>query len=191
MPCITNILSVVLFLRINLIVGEAGIFQGYLILFFGTTTTFLTVLSMNAIATNGKIRTGGVYYLISRSLGPATGGCIGILYYLASTFSSAMSILGAVEAIHVVTGYYLWNEGFSMRFFSFLLLIALVITVLFGRRFAYRIGMLIIFLVFVSILSMVIGLFTSGARSETLQRAVPGLNGLSSENFRNNWDSDY
>ncbi len=83
LPCISNILSVVLFLRINLIVGEAGLFQAYAILFFGTTTTFLTVLSMNAIATNGKIRTGGVYYLISRSLGPATGGCIGLLYYFA------------------------------------------------------------------------------------------------------------
>ena len=53
---------------------------------------------MSAIATNGKIRTGGVYYLISRSLGPATGGSIGILYYLATSFSSALSILGAVEA---------------------------------------------------------------------------------------------
>jgi amino acid transporter len=80
----------VLFLRVNLIVGEAGIFQAFAILFFSTSTTFFTVLSMNAIATNGKIRTGGVYYLISRSLGPATGGSIGILYYLASTVSSAM-----------------------------------------------------------------------------------------------------
>ena len=78
-----------------------------------------------------------------------------------------------------------------MRFFSFLLLIALVITVLFGIRFARRIGNLIIFLVFVSILSMLIGLFVSGARSESLQRSVPGLTGLSSENFKNNWVSDY
>ena len=100
---------------------------------------------MNAIATNGKIRTGGVYYLISRSLGPATGGSIGILYYLASTFSSAMSILGAIEAIHVVTGFKLISFAFSMRIFSFLLLVALLVTVLFGVRFVSRLGVILIF----------------------------------------------
>lgn len=68
------------------IVGEAGVFQSFVMLIFCTATTFLTVLSMSAIVTNGKIRTGGVYYLVSRSLGPATGGSIGILYYLAITF---------------------------------------------------------------------------------------------------------
>jgi len=137
--------SYYLFLRINLIVGEAGIFQAFAILFFSTSTTLFTVLSMNAIATNGKIRTGGVYYLISRSLRPATGGSIGILYYLSSTFSSAMSILGAIEAIHVVTGFKLISFAFSMRIFSFLLLVALLVTVLFGVRFVSRLGVILIF----------------------------------------------
>jgi amino acid transporter len=165
LPCISSILSVVLYLRINIIIGEAGIFQAYVILFFNTTTTFLTVLSMNAIATNGKIRTGGVYYLISRSLGPATGGSIGILYYLATTFSSAMSILGAIETIHVVTQFSLVSMAFSMRFFSFILLGLLVTTVLFGVRFVSRLGTILICLVCVSILSMIIGLFASKSRS--------------------------
>lgn len=127
LPCVTNILSVVLFLRINLIIGEAGIMQAFVILFFSSATTLMTVLSMNAIITNGKIRTGGVYYLISRSLGPAIGGTIGILYYFAITFSSAMSILGAIEAIHVVTEFELVSQAFSMRFFSFMLLSCLVV----------------------------------------------------------------
>lgn len=178
MPCVSNILSVVVFLRINLIVGEAGIFQAYAILLFSTTTTLLTVLSMNAIATNGKIRTGGVYYLISRSLGPATGGSIGILYYLASTFSSAMSILGAIEAMHIVTNLYLVSLAFSMRFFSFALLAVLLVTVLVGVRFVSRLGLVIISLVFMSILSILIGFFSSKNRSEQLQETVPGLTGL-------------
>jgi amino acid transporter len=168
LPCVTNILSVVLFLRIALIIGEAGIAQSFVILFFSTTTTLLTVLSMNAIITNGKIRTGGVYYLISRSLGPATGGSIGILYYFAITFSSAMSILGAVETILVISKFTLVSLAFSMRFFSFLLLALLVVIVLFGVRFVSRLGTVIIFLVFISILSMIIGLFASKSRSEEL-----------------------
>lgn len=120
---------------------------------------------MNAIITNGKIRTGGVYYLISRSLGPATGGSIGILYYLATTVASALSILGAIEAIHVITGFSLISLAFSMRFFSFCLLAILVVINLFGVRFVSKIGTMLVFLVLLSILSMVIGLFASGARS--------------------------
>lgn len=123
---------------------------------------------MNAIATNGKIRTGGVYYLISRSLGPATGGSIGILYYFATTFSSALSILGAIEAILVVTNFNMVNTAFTMRFFSFLLLALLVVTVLFGPRIVRKLGMVLISLVFISILSIVIGLFASRSRSEIL-----------------------
>ena len=59
-------------------------------------TTFFTVLSTAAIATNGKIKLGGSYYLISRSLGPPSGGSVGILFYLGTTFAGAMYILGAV-----------------------------------------------------------------------------------------------
>lgn len=70
-----------------------------LIILIDTTATLLTTLSMSAIATNGKIRTGGVYYMISRSLGPATGGAVGILFYLATTVSSSMYILGSIEAL--------------------------------------------------------------------------------------------
>lgn len=146
---------------------------------------------MNAIVTNGKIRTGGVYYLISRSLGPATGGSIGILYYLATTVASAMSILGAIETIHVITGWSLVSFAFSMRFFSFALLGILVAVVLFGVKFVSRLGVALIILVFVSIFCMVIGLFTSKARSEDLQSLVPGLTGIDGENFKNNWSSGY
>ena len=123
---------------------------------------------MSAIATNGKIRMGGVYYMISRSLGPSTGGSIGILYYFATTFSSAMSILGAIEAIHVTTGLSLGPLAFSMRFFSFVMLAILAILNLFGVRFVNRTGTVLIFLVFVSIFSMIIGLFSSKNRSVTL-----------------------
>lgn len=121
---------------------------------------------MSAIATNGKIRTGGVYYMISRSLGPSSGGAIGILYYLAITFSSAISILGAIEAIHVVTQWSLGPLAFSMRFFSFIMLGILLTVNILGNRFVSRIGVVIISLVFLSIISVIIGFFSSKARSD-------------------------
>lgn len=37
--------------------------------------------------------------MISRNLGPAFGGSVGILFYLGTTFAGSMYILGAIEII--------------------------------------------------------------------------------------------
>ena len=59
-----------LFLRLPFIVGLAGVRDAFLLVFIGCLTTFITSLSMSAVSTNGKIKGGGSYYIISRSLGP-------------------------------------------------------------------------------------------------------------------------
>ena len=45
--------------------------------------TLITALSLSAIATNTRVKGGGAYYLISRSLGVEFGGAIGVVFYLA------------------------------------------------------------------------------------------------------------
>lgn len=101
----------------------------------GKVTTILTILSFSAIATNGKIRTGGVYYLVSRSLGPASGGSIGLLYYIANTFSAGMSIIGAVETLQIAAKFHLGPAAFSIRFFSLIILGLMITLNLFGRKY--------------------------------------------------------
>lgn len=57
----------------------------------------VTTLSISAIATNGTVRGGGAYYLISRSLGPEFGGSIGIVFYLGFAFNTGLNAVGLID----------------------------------------------------------------------------------------------
>lgn len=59
----------------------------------------LTTLSLSAIASNGEVKGGGAYYLISRTLGPEFGGSIGILFFLAQALNTAMNVVGLIDCI--------------------------------------------------------------------------------------------
>lgn len=59
----------------------------------------VTTLSISAIATNGTVRGGGAYYLISRSLGPEFGGSIGIVLYLGFAFNTGLNAVGLVDCL--------------------------------------------------------------------------------------------
>ena len=49
---------------------------------FSELIAYLTITSFSALVTNGRMRGGGAYYMISRSLGPAFGGSSGLLFWL-------------------------------------------------------------------------------------------------------------
>ena len=70
MPVTLNVLGIILFLRFGFILGQAGLIGALALLVGSYAIDTLTVLSLNAISTNGQVRGGGAYYLISRSLGP-------------------------------------------------------------------------------------------------------------------------
>ena len=64
--------------------------------------SLLTSLSISAVATNGKVPGGGLYVLISRSLGPEFGGAVGILFYFGISISVAMYLAGSIELMLVM-----------------------------------------------------------------------------------------
>ncbi len=65
---------------------------------------FITVLSLSAIASNGEVKGGGAYYLISRSLGPEFGGSIGALFYLAQVLNTALNVVGLIDCLRLNLG---------------------------------------------------------------------------------------
>ena len=98
-PCTLTILGVIMFLRFGQVVGQSGIFTAILIVLAAKTITTLTTLSLSAIASNTRVKGGGAYYLISRSLGVEFGGAIGVLFFAAQAISVAMYIIGFSEAL--------------------------------------------------------------------------------------------
>lgn len=97
--CMLNIWGVMLFIRMSWIVGQAGIGLTCAIILMATMVTTITGLSTSAIATNGFVRGGGAYYLISRSLGPEFGGSIGLIFSFANAVAVAMYVVGFAETV--------------------------------------------------------------------------------------------
>ena len=150
-----------LFIRVPAITGESGIRDSVLIVLLCCFTTFLTILSLSAIATNGRISTGGTYYILSRSLGAPIGTAVGFSFYLGTTFAGAMYILGAVESFIVSTRIELGGSfALSMRVYGLILLVILVFLNMVGLKYVAKTGMLFLAVVLLSICGMYIGLLT-------------------------------
>ena len=98
-PCTLTILGVIMFLRFGEVVGRSGVWAAIGIVLAAKVITTLTTLSLAAIATNTRVKGGGAYYLISRSLGVEFGGAIGVLFFLAQAISVAMYVIGFGEAV--------------------------------------------------------------------------------------------
>ncbi|XP_032775548.1 solute carrier family 12 member 3 isoform X2 [Strigops habroptila] len=97
--CMLNIWGVILYLRLPWITAQAGIALTWLIILMSVTVTTITGLSISAISTNGKVKSGGTYFLISRSLGPELGGSIGLIFAFANAVAVAMHTVGFAETV--------------------------------------------------------------------------------------------
>lgn len=98
-PSILTILGIILFLRLGYVVGSAGLGRALVIIGLANVISVLTSISLAAIATNLKVKVGGHYYLISRTLGVEFGGAIGIVLFLAMSISIGFYCIGLGEAV--------------------------------------------------------------------------------------------
>ncbi|MBU1162068.1 MAG: amino acid permease, partial [Proteobacteria bacterium] len=101
-PSILTILGIILFLRLGYVVGSAGLGRALIIITLANVISVLTSISLSAVATNIKVKGGGVYYLISRTLGSEFGGAIGMVLFLAMSVSIAFYCIGFAEAVAVL-----------------------------------------------------------------------------------------
>ncbi|OBT70368.1 hypothetical protein VE03_00131 [Pseudogymnoascus sp. 23342-1-I1] len=98
-PTCLNVLSILMFLRFGFILGQAGVLGILGMLVAAYSIDLITIFSLSAIASNGTVRGGGAYYLISRSLGPEFGGAIGLVFYMGQVFNTGLNAVALVDAI--------------------------------------------------------------------------------------------
>ncbi len=122
-PSILTILGIVLFLRLGYVVGGSGLARALLVIAAANVISLLTALSVAAVATNLRVKAGGDYYLISRTLGPGFGGAIGLVLFFAQAVSIGFYCIGLAEAVAPLIG---WSHPYAMQ------VVALVAVLLLG-----------------------------------------------------------
>ncbi|KAM5157164.1 solute carrier family 12 member 7 isoform 2-T2 [Mantella aurantiaca] len=171
LPCLQNILGVILFLRLTWIVGSAGVLESFCIVLMCCSCTMLTAISMSAIATNGVVPAGGSYYMISRSLGPEFGGAVGLCFYLGTTFAGAMYILGTIE---ILLAYISPNAAIfpiekdnpqamfnNMRVYGTCIIAIMAIVVFVGVKYVNKLALVFLACVILSIMAIYAGVIKS------------------------------
>ena len=109
-PSILTILGVILYMRLGWVVGNAGLIGAIVIIIIAHVIAVTTGLSVSSVATDKKIGAGGIYYVLSRSMGIPIGGSIGIALYVGTAFSIALYLIGFAESFN---GYF--NFGMSIN----------------------------------------------------------------------------
>ncbi|XP_024941406.1 bumetanide-sensitive sodium-(potassium)-chloride cotransporter isoform X2 [Cephus cinctus] len=192
MRCLLNIWGVMLFLRLSWVVAQAGVGEAVLLILTTTVVTTITSLSMSAISTNGLIKGGGTYYMISRSLGPEFGGSIGLIFSLANAVACAMYVVGfcesMVDCLHS-NGLCITNCGNTdIRIIGCVTIVLLLMIVMVGMEWEAKaqFGLLVILLVAIG--DFIVGSFLGPKNDEERAKGFIGYNAAL---FRENFYPDY
>ncbi|XP_009330634.1 PREDICTED: solute carrier family 12 member 7-like [Pygoscelis adeliae] len=195
LPCLQNILGVILFLRLTWIVGTAGVLESFIIVFMCCACTMLTAISMSAIATNGVVPAGGSYYMISRSLGPEFGGAVGLCFYLGTTFAGAMYILGTIEIlltyISPSAAIFKAQEAGeeteamlnNMRIYGTCIIILMAIVVFVGVKYVNKLALVFLACVILSIIAIYAGVIKTAFDPPDFPICLLGNRTLSKRSF--------
>ncbi|KRY37597.1 amino acid permease family protein [Trichinella spiralis] len=191
MRCFLSILGTILFLRISWMAAYAGIGYGLLVIFIGAGVSVITSLSMCAICTNGDIKGGGAYFMISRSMGPEFGGSIGLIFAFANVVSASFCVVGFSETLRDVlmdADISLFDGGLNaIRFIGVLTAILIMGIVCVGISFESKAQVFMLFALAVSLVDFMVGTFLP-VNDEKRSRGVTGYTwDTFSTNFFPDW----
>ncbi len=147
-PTLLTILGVIMYLRLGWVVGTVGLLGAWLIILLSFTITTATALSMASILSNMRIGPGGVYSIISRSLGLEIGGSVGVPLYFSLAFAVVLYIFGFREGVRFLL------PDLSSLLIDLIVFALIAGIVFFSTELAFRVQYVILALILASLISI-------------------------------------
>ena len=167
-PAILTILGVIMYLRLPWIVGNAGLWTTIGIVVVAHVVAITTGLSVSSMATDKRVKAGGSYYILSRSLGLPIGGTLGLALFVGLSFSVSLYIIGFSES---VLGYFeVPVTTDNIRLCGSLVLLVVTTVTFISTALAIKTQFFIMAAIIVSLASVLIG---SGDPAPEVPHLVP------------------
>jgi len=154
-PSILTILGVIMYLRLPWIVGQAGFFTSIAIIVVAHIISISTGLSVSSIATDKRVKTGGTYFIISRSLGLPIGGTLGLALFVGLSFSVSLYLIGFAESFLGYWGFAV--EPTTIRITGTLILIVVTVVSYISTNLAIKTQYYIMGAIVLSLVSIMLG----------------------------------
>lgn len=158
-PSILTILGLVLFLRLEYVVGSSGLARALGIILIANLISILTSMSVAAIATNLRVKRGGDYYLISRTLGFQFGGAIGLVLFCAQSVSVGFYCIGFAEVTAEILQ---WEGQLATQALAAVAVALLFVPAWLGSDWASRFQYVIMAVMAAALLSFLVGAVEHG-----------------------------
>lgn len=154
-PSILTILGVIMYLRLPWIAGQAGLYMTIGIILLAHLISVTTGLSVSSIATDKKVKAGGTYYMISRSLGLPIGGTLGLALFVGLSFSVSLYLIGFAESFLSYWGYSFDTN--TIRLTGTIILVAVTIITFISTSLAIKTQYIIMSAIGLSLISIFLG----------------------------------
>ncbi len=139
-------------MRMGWVVGNAGLWGTIIIVIIAHVISISTGLSISSISTDKKVGAGGVYYVLSRSMGLPIGGAIGLTLFVGTAFSIALYLIGFSESLNAYLGLDTTING--LRSSASLALLVLTIIAFISTSVALKTQFFILAAIIISLVSI-------------------------------------
>ena len=163
-PSILTILGVIMYMRLGWVVGNAGLIGAISIIIIAHVIAITTGLSVSSVATDKKIGAGGIYYVLSRSMGIPIGGSIGIALFVGTALSIALYLIGFAESFNGYFGIGLTIN--DLRITGTIALVSITALALISTSVALKAQFFILSAIIISLIAIFFG--TSEFQPETV-----------------------
>ena len=175
------------------IVGQAGIIETLTIIGISAIVCIITTLSLSAISTNGEVKGGGIYYIISRSLGPEFGASVGVVFAFANAVAASMNTIGFCDSLNDLLKTVFHVEFIdggvnNTRVIGTIALIVMIVICAVGMEWEVKAQNVLVLIIIGAIIDFMIGAILGPSTDKEISE---GFTGFSVEVLKSNLKSEY